>query len=159
MTKAVLAAALLATPVAVSNQQPSQRAQTEADDPRLALLRQYFDDRNCPLRDSAADFLMAADQNELDWRLLPSISMIESSGGKDYRNNNVFGWDSCQQSFSSVQEGIHFVASRLAKSKLYKNKNLDQKLATYNPQPEYLHRVKAVMRALGPADRSHQALQ
>ena len=159
MTKAVLAAALLATPVAVSNQQPSLRAQTEADDPRLALLRQYFDDRNCPLRDSAADFLMAADQNELDWRLLPSISMIESSGGKDYRNNNVFGWDSCQQSFSSVQEGIHFVASRLAKSKLYKNKNLDQKLATYNPQPEYLHRVKAVMRALGPADRSHQALQ
>ncbi len=159
MTKAFLAAALLATPVAVSNQEPSPKAHHEADDPRLALLRQYFNERNCPLRDSAADFLLAADQNELDWRLLPSISMIESSGGKDYRNNNVFGWDSCQQSFASVQEGIHFVASRLAKSKLYKNKNLDQKLATYNPQPDYLHRVKAVMRALGPADHSRQAIQ
>jgi len=41
--------------------------------------------------------------------------------------------------FSSVQAGIHFVASKLAKSKLYKDKNVDQKLSTYNPQPEYAH--------------------
>ena len=124
------------------------------NDPRLKLIWQYFADRDCPLRDSAADFLVAADQNELDWRLLPSISMIESSGGKDYRNNNVFGWDSCRESFPSVRAGIHFVASKLAKSRLYKNKNVDQKLSTYNPQPDYLGRVKAVMRALGPADQS-----
>ena len=160
MTKALLAAGFLAMPVAVSIQQHSVRTHTqEHEDPRLALLRQYFDDRNCPLKDSAADFLTAADQNELDWRLLPSISMIESSGGKDYRNNNVFGWDSCREVFPSVQAGIHFVASKLAKSKLYKGKNVDQKLATYNPQPDYLPRVKAVMRALGPADQSPRAIE
>jgi len=158
MTKTFLVAGLLATPVIVSVQQPSQAPRPEPDDPRLRLLWQYFADRDCPLRDSAADFLVAADQNELDWRLLPSISMIESSGGKDYRNNNVFGWDSCRESFPSVQAGIHFVASKLAKSRLYKDKSLDQKLATYNPQPEYLNRVKAVMRALGPAVYSPGAI-
>lgn len=158
MTKTLLVAGLLATPVIVSTQQPSVMARTEPDDLRLKLIWQYFADRDCPLRDSAADFVAAADQNELDWRLLPSISMIESSGGKDYRNNNVFGWDSCRESFPSVQAGIHFVASKLAKSRLYKNKNVDQKLSTYNPQPDYLGRVKAVMRALGPVDQSPGAI-
>jgi len=85
----------------------------------------------------------------LDWRLLPSISIIESSGGKDYRNNNVFGWDSCRESFTSVREGIHFVAGQLANSKLYKDKTLDSKLSTYNPLPDYPRKVKAVMHALG----------
>ena len=159
MTKAFLAVGLLATPISFSIQQPSVTASNEPNDPRLRLIWQYFADRDCPLRDSAADFLVAADQNELDWRLLPSISMIESSGGKDYRNNNVFGWDSCRESFSSVQAGIHFVASKLAKSKLYKGKNVDEKLLIYNPQPDYAHRVKAVMRALGPAAQPRRAVQ
>jgi len=158
MTKALLAVGLLAAPATVSLQQPSAKAHQEPDDPRLKLLSQYFADRNCPLRDSAADFLTAADQNELDWRLLPSISMIESSGGKDYRNNNVLGWDSCRESFPSVQAGINFVALKLGKSKLYKNKTVDQKLSTYNPQPDYLPRVKAVMRALGPAHQWRGAM-
>jgi hypothetical protein len=158
MTKALLAVGLLATPVSFSIQQPAMAARPEANDPRLEAIQQYFGDRDCPLRDSAAEFLVAADQNELDWRLLPSISMIESSGGKDYRNNNVFGWDSCKESFTSVEAGIHFVASKLAKSRLYKGKNVDQKLLTYNPQPDYAPRVKAVMRALGPANRVRHAL-
>jgi hypothetical protein len=159
MTRALLAVGLLATPVSFSIQQPSKTSpKPDQNDPRLRLIWQYFADRDCPLRDSAADFLVAADQNELDWRLLPSISMIESSGGKDYRNNNVFGWDSCRESFTSVQQGIHFVASKLAKSKIYKGKNVDQKLLTYNPQPDYAPRVKAVMRALGQANRSHRAI-
>ena len=158
MTKTLLAVGLLAAPVTVSMQPPSPTVHIEPVDPRLGLLWQYFADRNCPLRDSAADFLIAADQNELDWRLLPSISMIESSGGKDYRNNNVFGWDSCRESFSSIQAGIHFVASKLAKSKMYKGKNVDQKLSTYNPQPDYLPRVKAVMRALGSANQSNATM-
>ena len=158
MTRTILAFGLLATPISISIQQPSPKAQPLPDDPRLRLIWQYFADRDCPLRDSAADFVAAADQNALDWRLLPSISMIESSGGKDYRNNNVFGWDSCRESFPSIQAGIHFVASRLGRSKLYKDKTVDQKLVTYNPQPDYAPRVKAVMRALGPAGRSHPAM-
>ena len=148
MKDILLVAGLFAMPAAVSVQQYQSQACVDRNDPRLQQLRQYFGKRDCPLRDSAEDFLIAADQNELDWRLLPSISMVESSGGKDYRNNNVLGWDSCRERFSSVQAGIHYVAARLARSKMYRDKDLDEMLQTYNPVPEYPRRIKAVMRAL-----------
>jgi hypothetical protein len=150
----LLVAGLMVLPSSVSFRQQNATAIVNASDPRLRRLEEFFAKRECPLRAAAADFLIAADQNALDWRLLPSISIIESSGGKDYRNNNVFGWDSCRESFSSVRAGIHFVAAQLAQSKRYRDKTLEKKLQTYNPNPDYPHKVKAVMRALAPAPTS-----
>ena len=149
MKDLLLVAGLLAAPVTASVQQYHSSPEVKQNDPRLWRLEKFFSDRDCPLRDVAKDFLIAADQNHLDWRLLPSISFIESSGGKDYRNNNVFGWDSCKERFPSVRAGIHYVAAQLGKSKRYKGKDLDSKLQTYNPVPEYCQRVKAVMRSIG----------
>jgi len=151
MKRMVLVAGLMTVPAAVSQQSQGTEPQKQTD-PRLARLERFFAERECPLREVAADFLAAADRNALDWRLLPSISIIESSGGKDYRNNNVLGWDYPLQSFNSIREGIHYVAGQLAMSDLYKNKSLDGKLRTYNPNPEYAGKVKAVMHALGPSD-------
>jgi hypothetical protein len=145
----LLVAGLLAAPATVSVQQYTAAPEVKQDDPRLSRLQKYFGDRDCPLRDSAKDFLLAADQNQLDWRLLPSISIIESSGGKYYGNNNVFGWDSAKEKFSSVRAGIHYVAAQLGKSRRYKGKDIDRKLQLYNSLPEYSQRVKAVMRAIG----------
>ena len=145
----LLLAGLLAAPATVSVQQYMASPAVKQNDPRLSQLQKYFGDRDCPLRDSAKDFLLAADQNQLDWRLLPSISFIESSGGKDYTNNNVFGWDSCKERFTSVRAGIHYVAAQLGKSRRYKGKDIDSKLQLYNPLPEYSQRVKAVMRVIG----------
>lgn len=153
MRKVLIAGGLFAFPAVVNTSQVTAKAGTAQYDARLRKIEQFFADRDCPLRDSAAVFLEAADRNDLDWRLLPSISMVESSGGKDYRNNNVFGWDSCNESFSSVGEGIHYVASQLANSKLYKDKNLDGKLRIYNSNPEYPHRVKAFMRVMDPGEK------
>jgi hypothetical protein len=145
----LLIAGLLASPFTTSVQQYREQPSVNQNDPRLSRLRKFFADRDCPLKDSAKDFLVAADQNELDWRLLPSISIIESSGGKDYRNNNVLGWDSCKEHFPSVRAGIHYVAAKLGKSSRYKGKDVDRKLQIYNPLPEYPRRVKAVMRSIG----------
>jgi hypothetical protein len=149
MKNVLVVAGLLAAPFTTSVQQYRAQPTVDQNDPRLSRLTKFFADRDCPLRDSAKDFLLAADQNELDWRLLPSISFIESSGGKDYRNNNVFGWDSCKERFPSVRAGIHYVAAQLGRSNRYKGKNVDRKLQLYNPLPEYSQRVKAVMRAIG----------
>lgn len=150
----LLVAGLFAVPATVSVQQFHAQPAVDKNDPRLGQIRQYFAERDCPLQDSAEDFLLAADQNDLDWRLLPSISMVESSGGKDYRNNNVLGWDSAREKFPSVQAGIHYVAEQLAKSKKYRDKDLDEKLQTYNPVPEYPGRIKRVMRALAATDQA-----
>jgi hypothetical protein len=148
--KLVVFAGLLASPVATQVHQLAP-AKSQAD-PRLVLLHEFFRANKCPVNQFTADFIRAADTYSLDWRLLPSISFVESGGGKDYRNNNVFGWDSCRERFPSVRAGIHFVASRLASSRLYKDKDLDQILKTYNPSEAYSLRVKSVMNSIGSSD-------
>jgi len=114
-------------------------------------IKEFFRRKKCPLVSEAQEFILAADQNHLDWRLLPSIAFVESGAGKRYRNNNVLGWASCNQAFSSVRTGIHAVAARLGTSPLYRHKNIDQILCTYNPRPEYSVKVKAVMQMIGSA--------
>ena len=134
---------------------PEQHVTSEVsyeEDHRVQQLRTFLEDRGYPVTNLATDFVAAADIYELDWRLLPSISIMESSGGKRYLNNNIFGWDSCRTRFPSVRHGIYYVASRLAESELYKDKDLDGILGTYNPYRVYTTRVKSVMRALGLAE-------
>jgi hypothetical protein len=121
-------------------------------DPRLIRVRDYFIEKGSPAHLYAADFIHAADRNNLDWRLLPSISMIESGGGKAARNNNIFGWDNCNQRFRTTREGIYRVASRLRHSPYYRNKNVEQILRVYNPNSDYCAKVTWVMQQLGPAD-------
>lgn len=95
----------------------------------------------------------ASDANALDWRLLPSISFVESTGGKSARNNNLFGWDSGRAAFSSASACIHSVASSLATSVLYRNKDVDGKLKTYNGSEGYVRKVKEVMRRIAPVEK------
>jgi len=117
-------------------------------DPRLQALRHFFQRAACPAQEYSRVFLEAADIYDLDWRLLPSISFVESTGGKSAKNNNLFGWDSGHAQFSSPSAGIHEVGYRLTHSDLYRNKDTDGILATYNPQPEYIAKVKQVMRRI-----------
>jgi hypothetical protein len=148
----VVFAGLLAIPGGSSVPPYVASVERSEPDPRLVRLQQYLAERDCPLEKYAPDLIEAADANDLDWRLLPSISVIESGGGKEYINNNVFGWDSCRQKFPTIRAGIHLVASRLANSQLYRGKDLDQKLRTYNPVVDrYPQMVKAVMRSIAPA--------
>jgi hypothetical protein len=126
-------------------------------DPRLNRLKSFFEAAHSPIRHLAADFLAAADYHNLDWRLLPSISMVESTAGKNCSGNNVFGWKSGRKEFASVREAIYVIASRLAHSRLYRGKNVDGILATYNPRPGYTARVKAMMRRVDPNEPGNPA--
>ncbi len=117
-------------------------------DPRAAALRGFFEALNSPASDWTEDFLLAADRHGLDWRLLPSIAILESGGGRESMNNNILGWDSCLKTFPSVRAGIHTVADRLANSKLYKNKDLDRKMKIYSPNAMYPGKVKRLMARL-----------
>lgn len=122
------------------------------NDPRLHKLRRFFQKADCPAGNYAATFLQVADSNDLDWRLLPSISYLESTGGKSSRNHNMFGWDSGRTRFDSPIAGIHSVGYRLAHSQLYRDKSLDELLATYNPIGDYAQKVKSVMRRIAPTE-------
>jgi hypothetical protein len=121
-------------------------------DPRFDSLKKFFQKFQCPAWKYAHVFLEAADDYNLDWRLLPSLSYVESTGGKSARNNNIFGWNSGLAKFASPEAGIHTIGYRLAYSGRYKNKGLDELLMTYNPKAEYVAMVKSVMRRIAPTE-------
>jgi hypothetical protein len=120
-------------------------------DSRLERLKAFFGKFDCPAKAYSGDFITAAERYDLDWRLLPSISYLESTGGKAAKNNNLFGWNSGRTSFVSAAASIHEVGRRLGRSRLYRSKNLDQLLATYNPAGDYAQKVKSVMQRIAPA--------
>ena len=91
-------AGVVSLPVAGTHAESAKVATAEhrsepAKDPRLNFLRAFFKQGNCPAAELSPVFLEAADRYALDWRLLPSLSFVETSGGKAARNNNLFGWD------------------------------------------------------------------
>ncbi len=148
----VLAAGLLASP-AIADPDPIAVEAVSQKDPRWILVKQFFLTNGAPAHRYTDDFLIAADRNGLDWRLLPSISIIESGGGREARNNNMFGWDNCRVRFRTAKEGIYRVASWLKYSSLYRKKtSVDQILWTYNPRKDYTKKVRALMAQLGPLD-------
>jgi hypothetical protein len=146
-------AGMVSLPLAVAPlHAPKTPTPDYAADPRLSALRTFFQRGACPAVQYVHEFLDAADRYELDWRLLPSISYVESTGGKSARNFNFFGWDSGKAEFSSPSEAIHEVGYRLTHSALYRDKDLDEVLTTYNPDASYAEKVKSVMRQIAPTE-------
>ena len=146
-------AGLISTPARVSPEpNPSTRSLVYLQDARLKTLQKFFGKAHCPAQKYSLVFLEAADSYDLDWRLLPSISFIESTGGKAAKNNNLFGWDSGRTGFASPAAGIQEVGYRLSHSRLYRNKDTDGILATYNPDADYAVRVKSVMRQISASE-------
>ena len=148
----VMFAGMVSVPTPVAKLAHSNPAPDYRRDPRLASLHKFFKRADCPAWKYSAVFLEAADAYELDWRLLPSLSYVESTGGKAARYNNLFGWDSGKAQFSSPSASIHKVGYHLSHSELYRDKNLDEVLATYNSNEEYGALVKSVMRRISPSE-------
>lgn len=147
LLSSVVFAGMVAVPVAVAPPTDDPQSDYKAD-PRFVKLQAFFSRGDCPAEEYAEAFLDAADRYDLDWRLLPSLSFIESTGGKQAKHNNMFGWGEAR--FSTPTAGIHAVGYRLANSSLYKDKDLDGLLSTYNPVAGYPGLVKSVMRRIAP---------
>jgi hypothetical protein len=144
-------AGMVSVPGSVSSKAHVLPAQYR-NEARLESLKRFFRNAACPAMQYARAFVDAADLNNLDWRLLPSISMVESGGGRAALHNNWFGWDSGRASFQSATAAIREVSYQLAHSVLYRDKDTDGILATYNPIVGYAARVKSVMRSIAPAE-------
>ncbi len=147
----VALAGMVSVPAIITSVDLAQPA-APSEDPRLARLEEFFQEHGAPAWAVAHVFLSEADRHDLDWRLLPSLSFVESTGGKMARNNNLFGWDCGRAQFPSPSASIRAVAFHLAHSRRYKNKGLDELLETYNPDPGYPEKVKSVMRRIAPSE-------
>ena len=105
---------------------------------KAAKIDAYFGKYDLPLEGYGMKFVLEAEKNNLDWRLLPSIAMAESTGGKFGCHNNPFGWGSCKIKFESYDKAIEVVAWNLGgnnpnTARHYAGKTTSQIIDKYNP--------------------------
>lgn len=123
----------------------------------------YFKKHDMPLEGMGKKMVEEAEKNELDWRLLPAISVRESTGGKFdciKVTYNPFGWGSCKIGFSSNEKAIEIVAKNLGgnnpnTARHYDNKDTKEILRAYNPPsivPRYVEQVISIMNEIGDKD-------
>jgi hypothetical protein len=119
-------------------------------DLRETILRKFLTDNHCPDREFTELFIAEADAHDLDWRLLPSLALVESGGGRVAKGNNIFGWANGKSTFTSIGEAIHHVARALSLGQAYRGKDLDGKLATFNHGTDYRAMVRDIMNQISP---------
>lgn len=95
---------------------------TPVFDYRTENLRNFLEKYNSPLANYADDFVAYADKNGLDYRLVPSISGVESTFGKQIpaRSFNAYGWAGGNYSFASWTDSIGVVSTTLRKEYIEK---------------------------------------
>jgi hypothetical protein len=150
------------------NQAIDLKEDQKMDDAAVLLARKkkadaidaYFAEHDMPLEGTGMKMVEEAEKNDLDWRLLPAISVRESTGGKHECKkveNNPFGWGSCRIGFKSNDKAIEIVAKNLGgnnpnTAKHYDNKTTEGILRAYNPPsivPKYVKQVIAIMNDIG----------
>lgn len=94
---------------APSQQIPKKPA--NGPDWRVAALENFFRKYNSPLVSYAPIFVKQADKYNVDWRLLPAISGVESSFGKRLipGSYNAYGWGRGHVRFADWENGIETV--------------------------------------------------
>ena len=126
----------------------SIEAEWTAPDPRISKVDAFFHAYSCPAPNHAADYVRAADLYDIDYRILPAISLLESTCGSYPRGNNHWGWDNGSANFRSVEHGIDYIARQLSQAGPYKDRDLDGKLFSYNPRRAYVHLARRLIQEI-----------
>lgn len=84
-------------------------------DQRIRDLKNYLRYHNSPLEDYSSDFVWLADKYNIDWKLVPAITGVESTFGKfiPQGSYNAYGWANGNYYFSSWPESIEIVSKTL----------------------------------------------
>src|SRR3989344_2085956 len=87
----------------------------QADDLRVEAVKNMFRQNNSPLEPYAQVYVEAADKYNVNWRLLPAISGLESSFGKFLMPNsyNAYGWGGGHIYFKDWKDGIFTITQTL----------------------------------------------
>ena len=113
-------------------------------DPEAQILQKYLARFDSPLQYAAQDFIDAAKQYNLDWKMLPAIAGVESTFGKQIPGGyNGWGWGVYGTQaiyFSSWREAIFTIAKGLREN--YINKGYTE--------PYSINRIYATSPTWGP---------
>lgn len=160
MNKKLIAVSLLIPLIFQSQQasakrsiEPASQVEIKSLDGEAKVLSNYLAKYNSPLQYHAQDFIDAAKQYELDWKMLPSIAGVESTFGKQIPGGyNAWGWGVYGNQaiyFKSWKEGIFEVARGLREN--YLDKGLNDPYAinrVYAASPRWGSKVSFFMKDL-----------
>ena len=97
----------------------------KGQDNRAKIIKKFLEKYNSPLAPYSNIFIKNADNYDLDWKLVASISGVESTFGKHipYNSYNGWGWGIYGNNviyFSSWEEGIETVSKGLRENYINK---------------------------------------
>ena len=151
----LLSAGVVSAEVPVA--EPSAQLKTDGsgtDDYRIIILRTYLIKHNSPLAEHAEDFVAIADKYNIDWRLVPAISGVESTFGKriPYNSYNAYGWANGAYKFKSCEDSIEIVSKTLRQKYIDKGAPSISKIARRYAPPSstWAGKVKFFMEKIEP---------
>lgn len=133
----------------------------KSSDYRVKVLGEFLEKFDSPLSNHAETFVAAADENQLDWRLVAAISGLESGFGLHipYNSYNGWGWGIYGNNvirFTSWNEAITTISKALREKYLGDIEYSDPYIIgpTYAASPTWAQRVSYFMDSIS----SYQAL-
>ena len=132
----------------------------EGEDWQLLKLKEFLKEHSSPLFSWSEAFIEFADDYNIDWRLLPAISGIESSFGKHLISGsfNAYGWDGGYYRFADWPRSIQLMSQFLRER--YYDRGLDtpRKIGSVYAPPalNWGARVNSVMKQIDHTSFSPQ---
>lgn len=111
---------------------------------RKEALKKFFEKYNSPLKGNVDTFIYVADKYGIDYRLIPSISCMESTCGKFLIKNsyNPFGWGIYGSNviyFKNYDEAISTVGEGLNKGYFAKGFDTVEEIAPIYTPPNHVN--------------------
>lgn len=135
----ILETAISITPQDIENQR------------KIDNIRKFLEKRNSPLAEYAQEFVYAANEYGIDYRIVAAISIVESSGGlHNFRRYNAWGWGS--YGFDDWKDGIWSVSKGLATGYYAKGLDTPYEIARIYCPPSassWAGKVKSLMNLVG----------
>ena len=107
------------------------RIEAEIQDDRDEKIEKFLKFYNSPLAKYSNLIVSTADKYEIDWRLLVSISGVESTFGKRIPEGsfNAYGWNNGNYRFQSWEDSIEHVSRVLGEKYVQKGLDTPAKMA------------------------------
>jgi len=92
---------------------------------KIEQLRAFLEAYRSPLTPYARTFVQVAEKYQIDWKLVPAITGVESTFGRQipYNSYNAYGWANGKYRFGSWEESIEKVTKTLRQK--YYDRGLD----------------------------------
>lgn len=135
----------------------------QGEDNRVKILKNFLLEYNSPLAEYAHIFVKEADKNGLDWRLLVSISGVESAFGKRIPpySYNGWGWGIYGGNvlyFKSWEKAIETISESIRKNYIDKwgAKNIFEIGRIYASDPMWAYKVTYFMNQIEKFEKKQQ---